>query len=56
MDEAKLEEFKAAMREHFPDLELFHLPLTMSIATHVGPGSLGIGLVRCCQEEIAGEI
>ena len=56
MDEAKLEEFKAAMREHFPDLELFHLPLTMSIATHVGPGSLGIGLVRCCQEEVAGEI
>ena len=51
MDGEKLEEFKAAMREYFPDLELFHLPLTMSIATHVGPGSLGVGLVRCFREE-----
>lgn len=47
MEEQKLEEFKNAMREHFPDLELYHLPLPLSIATHVGPGSLGIGLVRC---------
>ena len=50
MDGQKLEEFKDAMREHFPDLELFHLPLTMSIATHTGPGSLGIGLVSCVKE------
>lgn len=51
MEEKKLEEFKEGMRERFPDLELFHLPLTMSIATHTGPGSLGIGLVRCYRDE-----
>ena len=51
MDSEKLEGFKQAMREQFPELELVHLPLTMSIGTHVGPGSLGIGLFRVHTEK-----
>lgn len=46
MDPEKLEAFKADLQQHFPDMELFYLPLTMSIGTHTGPGALGIGAVR----------
>ncbi len=46
MDPEKLEAFKTDLQQHFPDMELFYLPLTMSIGTHTGPGSLGIGAVR----------
>lgn len=46
MDPDKLEEFKEEMKKNFPDMELVYFPLTMSIGTHVGPGSLGIGAVR----------
>ena len=46
MDPEKLEHFKKEMEENFPDMELFYLPLTMSIGTHTGPGALGIGTVR----------
>ena len=46
MEADKLEYFKSELKNHFPDLELVHLPLTMSIGSHVGPGGLGIGLVR----------
>lgn len=42
-----LAQYQKMMCEHFPDTELFYLPLTMSIATHTGPGALGIGAVRC---------
>ena len=42
----KLEMFKDEMKKNFPDMELFYLPLTMSIGTHTGPGALGIGAVR----------
>lgn len=42
----KLELFINEMKENFPDMELFYLPLTMSIGTHTGPGALGIGVVR----------
>ena len=42
----KLKYFKEEMKESFPDMELFYLPLTMSIGTHTGPGALGIGTVR----------
>lgn len=46
MDPDKLEEFKEEMKKNFPDMELVYFPLTMSIGTHVGPGGLGIGVVR----------
>lgn len=46
MEPEKLEMFKDEMRKNFPDMELFYLPLTMSIGTHTGPGALGIGVVR----------
>ena len=46
MDPEKLEHFKKEMEENFPDMDLFYLPLTMSIGTHTGPGALGIGTVR----------
>ena len=46
MEEEKLEQFKNELQNAFPDLELVYFPLTMSIGTHVGPGSLGIGAVR----------
>lgn len=46
MEPEKLEMFKDEMRKNFPDMELFYLPLTMSIGTHTGPGALGIGAVR----------
>ena len=46
MDPEKLDHFKREMESEFPDMELFYLPLTMSIGTHTGPGALGIGAVR----------
>ncbi len=46
MEPEKLEAFRAAMAEAFPDMELIYYPLTMSIATHVGPGGLGIGVTK----------
>lgn len=46
MEPEKLELFINEMKEDFPDMELFYLPLTMSIGTHTGPGALGIGVVR----------
>ncbi len=46
MEPKKLELFINEMKENFPDMELFYLPLTMSIGTHTGPGALGIGVVR----------
>lgn len=47
MDPDRLEHFKEALQAEFPDLELVYFPLSMSIGTHVGPGGLGIGAVRC---------
>lgn len=46
MEEDKLEGFREVLQKEFPDMELFYLPLTMSIGTHTGPGALGIGAVR----------
>lgn len=46
MEPEQLELFINEMKENFPDMELFYLPLTMSIGTHTGPGALGIGVVR----------
>ena len=46
MDPDTLGFFEEEMKKRYPDLELFQLPLTMSIGSHTGPGALGIGLVR----------
>ena len=46
MEPEKLEYFKDELQKNFPDMELFYLPLTMSIGTHVGPGGIGIGAVK----------
>ncbi len=45
-DQEKLTYFQSEMRQHFPDMELFCAPLTMSIGCHTGPGALGIGVFR----------
>ena len=50
MDPDRLEAFKKELQDEYPDLELVYFPLTMSIATHVGPGGLGIGAVRSLSE------
>lgn len=47
MDEEKLEHFKAELRKSFPEFELVYFPLTMSIGTHIGPGGLGVAVIRC---------
>lgn len=42
-----LEEWKAEILAAFPEVnEVTGAPLTLSIATHVGPGALGVGAVR----------
>ncbi|HIS26783.1 MAG TPA: DegV family protein [Candidatus Pullilachnospira intestinigallinarum] len=46
MEPEKLSMWKEELRREFQGLELFHLPLTMSIGCHTGPGALGIGAVR----------
>ena len=33
-------------QEFFPDMEVFHYPLTMSIGCHTGAGALGVGVFR----------
>lgn len=42
-DPEKLSYFEEELKQHFPGLELFSAPLTMSIGCHTGPGALGIG-------------
>lgn len=51
MEPEKLAMWKEEMRQEFPGMELFHLPLTMSIGCHTGPGALGIGAVRCYRKK-----
>lgn len=42
-----LEEWRAEIHAAFPEMsEIAGAPLTLSIATHVGPGALGVGAVR----------
>lgn len=33
-------------QEYFPDMEIIHYPLTMSIGCHTGAGALGVGVFR----------
>lgn len=40
-------QYQSLLQDRFPGADFFYLPLTMSIATHTGPGALGIGAVRC---------
>lgn len=38
--------WKEKYREYFPDMEIVHYPLTMSIGCHTGAGALGVGVFR----------
>lgn len=44
LPQEELAQWKAQFQECFPDLELIHCPLAMSIGCHVGPGGLGVGV------------
>lgn len=46
MEKEEVEQWKQALIKEFPDMELTHMPLTLSIGCHIGPGALGIGAVR----------
>ncbi len=39
--------FKEELKEHFPELEIHLAELSLSVACHIGPGSLA---VACCQK------
>ena len=39
--------FKEELKEHFPGLEIHVAELSLSVACHIGPGSLAIA---CCQK------
>ena len=46
MREEEMEEWKQELSSAFPDLELRHIPLTLSIGCHIGPGGIGVGIYR----------
>lgn len=46
MDEESLEGWKTELAKAFPEMEVMHMPLTLSIGCHIGPGGLGIGVFR----------
>ncbi len=46
MEPEEIERWKMQLIKEFPDMELTHIPLTLSIGCHTGPGALGIGAVR----------
>lgn len=46
MDEDEREHWQERLQAEFPGLPFYSAPLTMSIGCHVGPGALGVGLVR----------
>ena len=49
-EEAALE-FKKEVEERFPDADIYLAPLSMSIACHIGPGSLALTATRKMEEE-----
>nr|WP_142412126.1 DegV family protein [Clostridium sp. Marseille-P7770] len=49
-EEAALE-FKKEMEERFPDADIYLAPLSLSIACHIGPGSLALTATRKMEEE-----
>ena len=46
MPEEEFASWKQRFQEYFPDMEIVHYPLTMSIGCHTGPGALGVGVFR----------
>lgn len=46
MSDEEKAQWHEKLQAEFPDLPFFSAPLTMSIGCHVGPGALGVGLVR----------
>ena len=49
-EEAALE-FKKEVEERFPDADIYLAPLSLSIACHIGPGSLALPATRKMEEE-----
>ena len=49
-DEAALE-FKKEVEERFPNADVYMAPLSLSIACHIGPGSLAVTATRKMEEE-----
>ena len=49
-EEAALE-FKKEVEERFPDADIYLAPLSLSIACHIGPGSLALSATRKMEEE-----
>ncbi len=46
MEKEEVEQWKTKLQEEFPGYPLIYAPLTLSIGCHIGPGGLGIGVVR----------
>ncbi len=44
MDEEKRDAWKAELQKNFPDMEILYSPLTLSLATHIGPGAVGVAV------------
>lgn len=49
MDEKEFLDWKGKFQEFFPDMEIVHYPLTMSIGCHTGAKALGVGVFRVYQ-------
>ncbi len=49
-EEAALE-FQKEVKERFPDADVYMAPLSLSIACHIGPGSLAVTTTRKMEEE-----
>ena len=49
-EEAALE-FQKEVKERFPDADVYMVPLSLSIACHIGPGSLAVTATRKMEEE-----
>ena len=49
-EEAALE-FKKEVKERFPNADVYMAPLSLSIACHIGPGSLAVTATRKMEEE-----
>ena len=45
------EEFNKEVEERFPDADIYLAPLSLSIACHIGPGSLALTATRKMEEE-----
>ena len=50
-DEEAALEFKKEVEERFPNADVYMAPLSLSIACHIGPGSLAVTATRKMEEE-----